>query len=79
MSIWEGMRGSFVLALRPQPAAVTISLLRLPVRSCPRPRFFSRFRAFLWQNPDYYEDPQPSNMSPITGLAVEIWTVDGVR
>lgn len=32
----------------------------------------------LFQNPAYFEDAQPSNMAPITGLAVEIWSVDGV-
>lgn len=32
------------------------------------------------QNPAYFEieDTEPSRMAPITGLAVEIWTVDGV-
>lgn len=32
------------------------------------------------QNPAYFEveDTEPYRMAPITGLAVEIWTVDGV-
>lgn len=32
------------------------------------------------QNPAYFEieDTEPSRMAPITGLALEIWTVDGV-
>lgn len=30
------------------------------------------------QNPNYFEEEHPSNMAPITGLAVEIWSVDGV-
>lgn len=28
-------------------------------------------------NPEYFENLQPSNMAPITGLAVEVWSVDG--
>lgn len=33
---------------------------------------------FFGQNPDYYEVENPSDLSPITGLAIEIWSVDGV-
>eukprot|EP00904_Undaria_pinnatifida_P004761 jgi/Undpi1/14286/HiC_scaffold_9.g03935.m1 len=28
-------------------------------------------------NPEYFETSQPSDMAPITGLAVEVWSVDG--
>lgn len=47
---------------------------RMPYRRWKLVRLLRRTK----QNPEYFEDSQPSNMAPITGIAIEVWSVEGV-
>lgn len=41
------------------------------------PKFIGKWQAKKIKNKDYFVDPNPANFPPISGIAIEVWTVNG--